>query len=92
VAVKGHYLTEQTMTFCQIVLKNSLIEPIRDLKDPYGLGWPAKVEKHLKKYPFDPLPFPFNDYDPQVTTPLTKEYPWHTQVSILLSTNPIVIN
>ncbi|KAH0173012.1 hypothetical protein KCU67_g1484, partial [Aureobasidium melanogenum] len=28
----------------------------------------------------DPLPFPFNDPDPQVTQPLTKERPWHTQI------------
>ncbi len=27
------------------------------------------------------LPVPFRDPEPQVTTPLSKEHPWHTQVS-----------
>ena len=58
-------MTEQTMTFCQIVLKKSLLDSIRS--DPYHLGWKEIVEKHEKKYPQDVLPIPFNDYDPQVS-------------------------
>ncbi|KAK3372257.1 hypothetical protein B0H63DRAFT_496837 [Podospora didyma] len=74
----GHYLTEQPMAFCQVVLDRTLVDTVVD--DPYHLGWTAIVEKHQKEYPHDPLPFPFNDYDPQVYYPLSKEYPWHTQI------------
>ena len=61
---QGHYLTEQTMAFCQIVLKRSLVENV--INDPYDLGWTEKVKEHKKRFPKDPLPFPFNDPDPQV--------------------------
>lgn len=52
------------MAFCQIVLKQSLVDSVE--KDPYHLGWTEKVEEHKKKHPNDPLPFPFDDPDPQV--------------------------
>lgn len=57
-------MTEQTMTFCQIVLKDELLNEIKN--DPYGLGWDKIVEKHMKYYPEDLLPIPFHDPDPQV--------------------------
>ena len=57
-------MTEQTMTFCQIVLKKTLIDEV--VKDPWGLGWTQIVKEHKEKFPWDPLPFPFNDPDPQV--------------------------
>ena len=31
-------------------------------------------------HPNDPLPFPFDDPDPQVYTPLSEKFPWHTQI------------
>ncbi|KAK6343486.1 hypothetical protein TWF730_011075 [Orbilia blumenaviensis] len=74
----GKWLTEQTMTFCQIVLKKSLIEKVD--KDPYHLGWKKIVEAHRKQFKADPLPFPFDDPDPQITTPVSDKYPWHTQI------------
>lgn len=52
------------MTFCQIVLDRSLVDNV--VNDPFNLGWKAKVEKHRERHPEDPLPFPFNDLDPQV--------------------------
>jgi hypothetical protein len=58
-------LTEQTMTFCQVVLRTDLIETVKD--DPFHLGWTPIVKKHHDDYPLDPLPFPFNDPDPQVS-------------------------
>jgi pyranose oxidase len=54
---QGHYMTEQTMAFCQ-----------------------ALVKKHQQDHPNDPLPFPFNDPDPQIYTPLSESHPWHTQI------------
>ncbi|KAF3914467.1 hypothetical protein AA313_de0203518 [Arthrobotrys entomopaga] len=74
----GKWLTEQTMVFCQVVLKKSLIQKVYD--DYYKLGWKEIVEKHKKQFPQDPLPFPFDDPDPQITTPVSEKYPWHTQI------------
>lgn len=71
-------MTEQTMAFCQVMLKRSLVNNV--INDPYHLGWTAIVEKHMKDNPKDPLPFPFSDPDPQVYTPLSEKFPWHTQI------------
>jgi len=75
---QGHYMTEQLMSFCQIVLKSSLVNNV--INDPYNLGWRKKVEDHKKKYPNDPLPFPFDDPDPQCYFPFSEANPWHTQI------------
>jgi pyranose oxidase len=66
--LQGRYMTEQTMTFCQIVLKKSLIDSIKE--DPWKLGWAEKSRSYQRKYPFDPIPIPVNDPDPQVSTPM----------------------
>lgn len=46
-----------------------------------GTGGTA-CTKHRHKYDkdADPLRIPFDDLDPQVTLPVTKETPWHTQI------------
>ena len=75
---QGHYMTEQTMAFCQVLLKRSIVDSV--VKDPYHLGWTALVKKHQQDHPNDPLPFPFNDPDPQIYTPLSESHPWHTQI------------
>ncbi|KAF4845426.1 Pyranose 2-oxidase [Colletotrichum siamense] len=74
----GHYITEQPVGFCQVVLKNSLIQDVET--DKYNLGWKKAVEEHITKHPNDPLPFPFDDPGAQCYFPLTKEHPWHTQI------------
>jgi len=71
-------MTEQIMSFCQIVLKSSLVNNV--INDPYHLGWRKKVEDHKKKFPNDPLPFPFDDPDPQCYFPFSEANPWHTQI------------
>lgn len=71
-------MTEQIMSFCQVVLKRSLVDSVPT--DPYDLGWADKVEEHTQQHPNDPLPLPFNDPDPQCYFPLTEEHPWHTQI------------
>ncbi|KAF4913613.1 Pyranose 2-oxidase [Colletotrichum viniferum] len=76
----GHYMTEQPMAFCQIVLDRKFIDAIKD--NTYKLDAEEKraIEAHQEKFPKDPLPFPYNNPDPQCYFPLTKEYPWHTQI------------
>ncbi|KAB8249307.1 hypothetical protein BDV35DRAFT_390119 [Aspergillus flavus] len=89
----GRYLTEQSMCFCQIVLKKEWIEAVANSKkNPYhsdGVkrkkweklkeGWKERVQEHMKRFN-DPIPFPFDDLDPQVTLPLDYHHPWHTQI------------
>ncbi|KAI0521681.1 hypothetical protein F5B22DRAFT_547346 [Xylaria bambusicola] len=67
----GRYLTEQTMSVCQVVLRNNIIEAAWD--DP-------RCKEHHEKYPEDVLRIPYNDPSPQITTPVSKEFPWHTQI------------
>ncbi|RPB08343.1 pyranose oxidase [Morchella conica CCBAS932] len=73
----GHYLTEQTMSFCQIILKDEFVQEVENTTNP---EWKKKVDAHRLKHPEDPLPFPYNDPDPQLTTPVTDDHPWHTQI------------
>ena len=80
----GHfsYHPYPRMTFCQIVLDEKLIKSVD--KNPFGLPWwPEMVAHHKKRHPRDPIHIPFRDPEPQVTTPFTKEHPWHTQVNAL---------
>ncbi|KAK7040715.1 hypothetical protein VNI00_009621 [Paramarasmius palmivorus] len=75
----GKYITEQPLSFCQVILKKELIDLIPT--NPYKLDWwKEKVEKQQKNHPEDPLQFPYTDPEPQVTSPFTKEKPWHTQI------------
>ncbi|KAH6856689.1 hypothetical protein B0I37DRAFT_412600 [Chaetomium sp. MPI-CAGE-AT-0009] len=85
VVCAGAVLTPQILAFCQVVLKRKFIDDIiNDAPnyDPYhqGESWTEKITEHLEKYPGDPIPFPFNDPDPQVTIPVSEERPWHTQI------------
>ncbi|EEP76769.1 predicted protein [Uncinocarpus reesii 1704] len=43
-------------------------------------GWKEKVQEHHRKFPKDPLPFPFRDLDPQVTLVVDRDHKWHTQI------------
>ncbi|RGP59363.1 pyranose 2-oxidase [Fusarium longipes] len=79
----GHYLTEHPMAFCQVVLNNNLVDKVRNAKPEdgsYGREWSDKVAQHGHKNPEDPVPFPYNDPDPQCYFPLSEKYPWHTQI------------
>ena len=57
----GHYLCEQPMAFCQIVLNQKLVDSIKDRPE-----WEEKVTEHKKKNLQDPIPIPFDDPTPQV--------------------------
>ena len=57
----GHYLCEQPMAFCQIVLLQSIVDQI-----PKDDRWKAVIEKYQQKHPQDPIPIPMKDPTPQV--------------------------
>ncbi|KAG7098215.1 hypothetical protein E1B28_000183 [Marasmius oreades] len=71
----GRHLCEQSIAFCQIVMKNEIIDYIK--KNP---DWQARIKAHHDKHPKDPLPIPFADPEPQVMVPYTSKFPWHTQI------------
>ncbi|KAK0222089.1 pyranose 2-oxidase [Armillaria fumosa] len=71
----GKNLTEQSIAFCQIVLKRSIVEAIST-----NPAYKDLVTEHREKHPNDPLPIPFDDPEPQVTIPYSSKYPWHTQI------------
>ncbi|KUI64581.1 Pyranose 2-oxidase [Cytospora mali] len=80
----GRYLTEQTMTFCQIVLKREYVQWVSDKPEELDEGDDDTirdaVRQHKENHPDDPLPFPFDDLDPNIYTPFSEKYPWHTQI------------
>ena len=57
----GHYLCEQPMAFCQIVLKQEIVDSIKSHPE-----WKEKVDQHKAKNPEDPIPIPLEDPTPQV--------------------------
>ncbi|KAK7055210.1 hypothetical protein R3P38DRAFT_2681576 [Favolaschia claudopus] len=75
----GRYITEQPMAFCQIVLRQDLVDDAGNVEGKPE-WWKKAVVEHRSKNPDDPLPFPFRDGEPQVTIPASYERPWHTQI------------
>jgi len=71
----GHYLTEQPMSFCQIVLKQSIVDGIAE--DP---RFANKVAAHKKESPYDPVHMPDDEPEPQVWIPVSDGRPWHCQI------------
>ena len=57
----GHYLCEQPMAFCQIVLLQELVDSIEPNPE-----WKKKVDHYKAKNPEDPIPIPLDDPTPQV--------------------------
>ena len=57
----GHYLCEQPIAFCQIVLKQEIVDSIERRPE-----WKRKVDQHKAKNPEDPIPIPHEDLTPQV--------------------------
>jgi pyranose oxidase len=77
----GRYLAEQPLAFCQIVLRQDIVDRIA--AEDTELLTPALIEKvkvHKDKVPNDPVPIPMNDPEPQVWIPVSKERPWHCQI------------
>ncbi|KAG8713166.1 hypothetical protein FRC11_013067 [Ceratobasidium sp. 423] len=63
----GHYLTGHSKSFCQVILRKTLIDDIRN-------NHPG-----LKLDPVDSIPVPLDDLEPQVGIPYSPSHPYHTQ-------------
>lgn len=77
----GLYLSEQPIAFCQIVLKQQIIEDIIDGKSPY-LDEQAntRAKEHFEENQHDPIPIPINEPEPQGWIPISEGRPWHCQI------------
>jgi pyranose oxidase len=71
----GHYLTEQPMAFCQIVLRQDIVDGVAE--DP---RFADRVKAHREQDPRDPIPIPMGDPEPQVWIPVSDDRPWHCQI------------
>lgn len=65
---------EQTLAFCQVVLRQDLVDKVRKIGET-GVNTielrpelVTKIKKHITETPKDPLPFPSFDPDPQVSS------------------------
>jgi pyranose oxidase len=71
----GRYLTEQPIAFCQIVLRQDLID---------GLATDPRFEDQIiefrRGHPQDPVHIPGNDPEPNVWIPVSPGRPWHCQI------------
>lgn len=71
----GRYLTEQPMSFCQVVLKQELVEGIAENPE-----FAERVREHREQNPQDPVPIPEDEPEPQVWIPVSEDRPWHCQI------------
>jgi pyranose oxidase len=71
----GRYLTEQPMTFCQIVLKQEIVDSLSE--DP---RFAERVRAHREQNPRDPVPIPEDEPEPNVWIPVSEERSWHCQI------------
>jgi pyranose oxidase len=71
----GRYLTEQPMAFCQIVLKQDIVDQI-----PNNPEFADRVRAYQEQNPRDPVPIPEGEPEPQVWIPVSEDRPWHCQI------------
>ncbi|GGK06863.1 pyranose oxidase [Pilimelia anulata] len=71
----GRYLTEQPIAFCQIVLRQDIIDGI-----PTDSRFAERVRDYRERHPHDPVPIPADDPEPNVWIPVSADRPWHCQI------------
>lgn len=71
----GRYLTEQPVAFCQIVLRQDLVDHLAS-----DARFARRVRAHQAASPADPVPIPLDDPDPNVWIPVSEDRPWHCQI------------
>ncbi|MGH3835482.1 MAG: GMC oxidoreductase [Pseudonocardiaceae bacterium] len=71
----GRYLTEQPVAFCQIVLRDALVDGIAS-----DSRFAERVRAYREQSPHDPVSIPLDDPDPNVWIPVSEDRPWHCQI------------
>jgi pyranose oxidase len=71
----GRYLSEQSVAFCQIVLKRSIFDSTQYLSNEQIV----RRDAHIAAHPRD-VPIPLDDLEPQVYIPYETSSPWHVQI------------
>jgi pyranose oxidase len=71
----GRYLTEQPMGFCQIVLRQDIVDGLPDNPE-----FAERVRAYREQNPHDPVPIPEGEPEPQVWIPVSEDRPWHCQI------------
>lgn len=71
----GRYLTEQPVAFCQVVLRDALVNGITSAP-----RFAERVRAHQARNPRDPVAIPLDDPDPNVWIPVSEDRPWHCQI------------
>ncbi|RKT87255.1 pyranose oxidase [Saccharopolyspora antimicrobica] len=83
----GRHLTEQPVAFCQILLRDDLVEGVA--ADP---RFAERVAAHRTGHPDDALPIPLDDLDPNVWIPVSQDRPWHCQIHRDLPYDDMVVD
>lgn len=71
----GKYLTEQPMSFCQVVLRQDLVDAVVE-----DSRFADRVRAYKEQDPNDPVPIPEGEPEPQVWIPVSEGRPWHCQI------------
>jgi pyranose oxidase len=74
----GRYLTDQPITVCQILLKQEILNRIKEHQD--SKIHLTKSEKTLITDERDRMPIPIDDLPPALLLKVTKGQPWHVQI------------
>ncbi|QRV80165.1 GMC oxidoreductase [Ceratobasidium sp. AG-Ba] len=72
----GKHLTEQSIAFCQIALKRSIVE---GGKSAFPVLYETRKPNVAATDPLE-MNIPWGDPEPQLTIPYSHEKPWHTQI------------
>ncbi|MEL6438582.1 MAG: pyranose oxidase [Cyanobacteria bacterium J06621_8] len=77
----GLYLSEQPIAFCQVVLKQKIIDEIIAGRSPYlDKRSQGRALEYYASHEYDPIPIPLHEPEPQGWIPISEGRLWHCQI------------